>query len=66
VLTIVINPGGRRRVVTIAEALYLFGIDMGRPSGKAARTAEERRRHKNEVNREYRRRRQLYGRGQEQ
>ncbi|MEN6343141.1 MAG: hypothetical protein ABFC89_11355 [Methanospirillum sp.] len=65
-LTLVINPGGTRRVVTIAEALYHLGVDVRRPSHCPERTPEERRRHKNEKNREYRRRMREHHQGREQ
>ncbi len=55
-LTLVINPGGRRRVVTIAEALYLLGVDIHRSGQAPDRTPEERRRHKQQLARELRRR----------
>ena len=55
-LTLVLNPGGRRRVMSIAEALYRLGVDISRPSHCPARTPEERRRRKRETDREYRRR----------
>ena len=41
-LTIVINPGGRRRVVPIAEALLYFGIDINRFTDYPDLTQEER------------------------
>lgn len=55
-LTIVINPGGTRHIVTIAEAPYLLGHDIPRPNQSPERTPEERRRHDLEMSRERRRR----------
>jgi hypothetical protein len=44
VLTLVINPGGTARVVTIAEALLHFGVDVHRFDQAPEQTTEERRR----------------------
>lgn len=55
-LTLVITPGGTRRVVTIAEALYYLGFDIRGPSHRPERTPEERRRHRAALRREYQRR----------
>ncbi len=57
-LTLVINPGGTRRVVTIAEALYHLGVDIRGPNHRPERTPEEKRRHRAELRREYQRRTQ--------
>ena len=57
-LTLVINPGGTRRVVTLAEALYYLGVDIRVPNHRPDRTPEERRRHRAELRREYQRRMQ--------
>jgi hypothetical protein len=38
VLTLVINPGGERRVVTIAEAMYHLGVDIYRQGRARERT----------------------------
>ncbi len=57
-LTLVINPGGTRRVVTIAEALYYLGVEIRVPNHRSERTPEERRRHRAELRREYQRRMQ--------
>ena len=65
-LTITINPGGRRRVVPIAEALHLFGLDT-RPYGdRPIRTPDERRRRKLQQQKEYRGRVLARERGLEQ
>ena len=57
-LPLVINPGGTRRVVTIAEALYYLGVDIRGPDHSLERTPEEERRHRAELRREYQRRMQ--------
>lgn len=65
-LTLVINPGGTRRVVTIAEALYYLGVDIRGPDPGPERTPEEERRHRAELRREYQRRMQERQREAEQ
>ena len=58
-LTLEITPGGRPRVVTIAEALLYLGVDIHRPGFCPAMTPEERRRRRGELRRRaHRRRRQ--------
>ena len=59
-LTLVINPGGRARVVTIARALDLLGVELyQQPGRRPERTPEERRQHQAQLSRERRRRMQL-------
>lgn len=53
VLTLVITPGGTRRVVTIAEALLLCGHDAHRWNERPTMTPEERRAHKRAQSRKY-------------
>jgi hypothetical protein len=50
-LTLVINPGGTRRVVTIAEALYHLGVESCRPKHIPKPTPEERRRRRRRLER---------------
>lgn len=57
-LTLVITPGGTRRVVTIAEALCYLGHDIHPRTLFPERTPEERRRHKAHLRKECRRRMQ--------
>ena len=64
-LTLVINPGGRPRVVSIAEALYHFGVDISRPNHCPERTPEERERHRREKAVAYRSRKVKQERGPE-
>jgi hypothetical protein len=45
-LPLVINEGGTRRTVTIAEALYHLGYDISRKGGWPELTEEELRRQK--------------------
>ena len=54
-LTLVLNPGGRSRIVKIWEALLHLGVDISRPNHYPERTPEERRRRKAELHRKYRR-----------
>lgn len=65
-LSLVINPGGTRRVVTIAEALYYLGVDIRGPDHSLKRTPEDTRRHRAELRREYQRRMQERQREAEQ
>ena len=55
-LTLVINPGGRPRIVKIVEALLHLGVDINRPHHCPEMTPEEKRLHRRE------RRRQAYHR----
>ncbi len=65
-LSLVINPGGTRRVVTIAEALYYLGVDIRGPDHRPERTPEDTRHHQAELRREYQRRMQERQREAEQ
>jgi hypothetical protein len=53
VLRLVINPGGRSRIMKIDKALLLLGVDINQPSHLPKMTPEER------IQRRKERRRQL-------
>ncbi|MEN6343402.1 MAG: hypothetical protein ABFC89_12700 [Methanospirillum sp.] len=55
-LTLVINPGGRPRIVKIVEALFHLGVDINRPHHCPEMTPEELRLRKMARRRERRRR----------
>ena len=54
-LTHVLNPDGRSRIVKIREVLRYLGVDITRPNHAPERTPDERRRRNAELHRKYRR-----------